>query len=240
MFDIPRVLDFSSDIANHTLEQVPNALYQGKPRKTRRKAFPSSRQLQGSTAPGGNDSTDSEELDHSDSGYSSPMHRKNQMSSGTDARTRSSELSHTVLTNNNAQRSGLQNPPATYTSTQSAHTGLYHAVSLHDETVTLGLISQSPTSYASALATSHQTRRANSSVPTSKPAQTKLSAQLSTGASISDCVNATTESSSTTGTKKKRKRGRRKRRKGRFTRRSSVSLGNLFWSIGGVGSRLQC
>lgn len=77
------VVDFSSDIADHTLEQMPNALYQGK-RKVKRKMLLSSRPAHNATA--GHDSTDSEELDHSDSGYSSPMHRQNQISSGTDAR----------------------------------------------------------------------------------------------------------------------------------------------------------
>ncbi|XP_067943712.1 selenocysteine insertion sequence-binding protein 2-like [Watersipora subatra] len=82
LVDTAAQTDFAEDIADHTLEQVPNALYQGK-RKLRRKV--ASRQQ------GASDSTDSEEVDHSDSGYSSPLHKQNQISSGTDARSKTLE-----------------------------------------------------------------------------------------------------------------------------------------------------
>lgn len=201
------VSDFSSDIANNTLEQVPNALYQGKSsRKARRKAFQTSRQ--GAAA---DDSTDSEELDHSDSGYSSPMHRKNQTSSGTDAL--------------KPQRS---DPPPSYTTTQAA--SLYHAAALHHEPGQLALLPQNSTSYASALASSHQPRRVSATAAaratdqmknnltssTSNKSHTKLTAQLSNGAKRSDSVKTADDSEKLPGTKRKRRRGKRKRKRGKL------------------------
>ena len=64
--------DFSDEIANLTLMERPSLLYQ-KDRSLTRSWFQQCSQ---------DSSTDSEEVD-SDSGYSSPLHRRNQMSNGT-------------------------------------------------------------------------------------------------------------------------------------------------------------
>jgi hypothetical protein len=61
--------DFSDEIANQTLAERPNSLY----KKGRRQAWWQQYQ---------DTSTESEEVD-SDSGYSSPLHRRNQASNGT-------------------------------------------------------------------------------------------------------------------------------------------------------------
>lgn len=66
------VSDFSDEIANLTLMEKPSLLYR-KDRSSTRSWFQQYSQ---------DSSTDSEEVD-SDSGYSSPLHRRNQMSNGT-------------------------------------------------------------------------------------------------------------------------------------------------------------
>ncbi len=62
------ILDFSDELANLTLAEKPNALYKSRSRSWLDRYDTTS--------------TDSEEVD-SDSGYSSPLHRRNQASSGT-------------------------------------------------------------------------------------------------------------------------------------------------------------
>ena len=189
--------DFASEIADHTLEQMPNALYQGK-RKVRRKTLP--RQQQN----GGDDSTDSEELDHSDSGYSSPMHRQNQISSGTDARSKT-------------QESGSEKaPPASASSavTQANSCAVrqanntYHTATHYNEHEPTANIHQNTMSYASAVVSKQAALTPAHSQTTS--AHNHI-AQLNDGA-ISE--QEETADDPTSGKKKKRKRGRRRKRKG--------------------------
>ncbi|XP_064645784.1 selenocysteine insertion sequence-binding protein 2-like isoform X2 [Lineus longissimus] len=74
LLDIAIQTDFNDEIANLTLAERPNSLFQIKTKqRARRKA---------SNIPT-NTSTDSEEEVDSDSGYSSPLHRRNLTSSGT-------------------------------------------------------------------------------------------------------------------------------------------------------------
>lgn len=95
---IPRLLysDFSDEFANLTLSERPNALY----------SWTVTKRLMKSTGSQPNPSTDSEEVD-SDSGYSSPLHRRNLVSNGTHAVSRT--LMNACL---------MAPPPDTITTTQ--------------------------------------------------------------------------------------------------------------------------
>ncbi|CAH1790315.1 unnamed protein product [Owenia fusiformis] len=68
--------DFSDEIASLTLVERPNSLYRSRRVRPRRKSAAHAAQYDL------NSTTDSEEVD-SDSGYSSPLHRRNQVSNGT-------------------------------------------------------------------------------------------------------------------------------------------------------------
>lgn len=206
------VADFASEIADHTLEQVPNALYQGK-RKLRRKTFPSRQQHNGGT-----DSTDSEELDHSDSGYSSPMHRQNQISSGTDAQTKTVD-SHSSGVSVGAVTTAthyVTTPPLSVVTVSQVNSctqlrqasSVYHAAPLYSEHINPNLRK----SYALS-ASLH--RPAIVTVPhlhTKMPQTTGSLAQTKDSA-LSEQEDEL-EEAHPSGKKRKRKRGRRRRRKG--------------------------
>lgn len=207
-------VDFSSDIANHTLEQVPNALYQGGKRKTRRKQAPRLHQTGG----GGGDSTDSEELDHSDSGYSSPMHRKNQTSSGTDAW--AGRITDTSTYSTDVKVAALEcttNQSASYSTAQMSSAGLYHAATVHLDPSKLPHMPTPALSYSAVVSASAQHNNTTSSpsltntrVPTTNggPAQ---QAQQDNGAKTEE---GNDENPLTDKKRRRRKRGRRRRKKG--------------------------
>lgn len=198
---------------------MPNALYQGK-RKVRRKTL-ASRQQQN----GGGDSTDSDELDHSDSGYSSPMHRQNQTSSGTDAGTKS-----LIEAQPGSERSNKKLLSATVVTQPSScsvrqTSSVFHTATLYNEHEHLGHIPQSKINgmnYASALATKQTVLPVSDAVHSQEALPTAdmslglscntIRAQLNEGA-MSEQEDAG-EDGASTGKKKRRKRGRRRKRKG--------------------------
>lgn len=206
-------------MANQTLEQIPHVLYQGNKRKVRRKTMSSRPQANGIA-----DTTDSD-LDHSDSGYSSPMHRRNQISSGTDASRNTEQLQpYTTPTSITTCQADIITPkPESYTSAQTGSTSLYHAASIHNDHSNLGLIAQPPLSYATVLTTSHQNSSAKDKQSSAAAGKSSRSGSISAqnnGANVNDVMENAEFDDDDVGmtaddqVKKKRRRGRRRRKKG--------------------------
>ena len=164
---------------------MPNALYQGK-RKSRRKLPPSRQQA--------HDTTDSEELDHSDSGYSSPMHRKNLISSGTDAQ----------QTNDAKPNDGTELPLPVKTN-PAASPPAAQPLSYLAATVGNSILATPPPSlisYASVVAT-------GASMSPQDAMNDQEDEEMSNGAKSGG-------EDPTSKTKRKRKRGRRRRKRGKL------------------------
>lgn len=231
--------DFCSEIADHTLEQVPNALFQGK-RKIKRKTL----QSRSSHITGAHDSTDSEELDHSDSGYSSPMHRQNQISSGTDALTKTVPSTGTSQYGSQPVASvgridtivthSITNtqPVVTVSQSQAYHTTAIYSHEHQQQQHSLSHLPNVCMSYASAVVSSRQSNRPNMSSPLHNSMGTDLpSSQLQNPAAAQHNDGAISDEEADDAgdelpgmKKKKRKRGRRRRKRGKKEGRGFVRL----------------
>lgn len=182
------VSDFSEEIANLTLAEKPNSLYKARNWKDRYE--------QDTTT------TDSEEVD-SDSGYSSPMHRRNQASNGT-------HPVSIVTYVPGAAGSSQAKPAAPYafvTATGSAGPSMsYTSYPVPTHTAPYLHFTPAPPT-VTVPNTSYQTVESHSTSPT----RTKLKGQV-----VPSCVKTDPEeagdATSSSG-RRRRKRSRRRRRK---------------------------